>query len=372
MYEYTKYNVPMKVLIVFNHPAPYKVKVFNELAKKCELDVIFERTKAKDRPDSFYSENIYNFNVKFITKGYFGRENSNTNQVVKYIAKNHNNYDLIIMNGYSCVSEMRAINFMHNHKIPFTLLINGGVIKKDNFIKKAVKKYFIKKAKYYLSPCEEATKYLVHYGADKSKIYHYTYSTFFKKDIISKPLSKEEKDRIREKYNLPNNKLIVSAGQFIKRKNNLELIKIFSKSKHNLVLIGDGVERELYKTYIKENNIDNVKILPFMKKQELFSLMKGCDGFITLSKEDIFGHTTLEAMACGIPVISSNKVVSSRQYIKNGYNGFCIDETNEYEVLKAINDIDSEMSENAIETANGNTIEKTTECYQNIFKELTK
>ena len=44
----------MRVLIIFNHPAPYKVNAFNELAKYVDLTVIFERTKAKDRPDSFY------------------------------------------------------------------------------------------------------------------------------------------------------------------------------------------------------------------------------------------------------------------------------------------------------------------------------
>ena len=31
----------MKILIVFNHPAPYKVRGFNELAKYVDLDVIF-------------------------------------------------------------------------------------------------------------------------------------------------------------------------------------------------------------------------------------------------------------------------------------------------------------------------------------------
>ena len=49
----------MRVLIIFNHPAPYKVEAFNELSKYCDLTVLFERTKAKDRPDSFYAANEY-------------------------------------------------------------------------------------------------------------------------------------------------------------------------------------------------------------------------------------------------------------------------------------------------------------------------
>ena len=56
----------MRVLIIFNHPAPYKVNAFNELAKYVDLTVLFERTKAKDRPDSFYAANVYQFKHEFL------------------------------------------------------------------------------------------------------------------------------------------------------------------------------------------------------------------------------------------------------------------------------------------------------------------
>ena len=67
--------IKMKTLFVFNHPAPYKVHVYNELARIAEIQVIFERTKAKDRPDSFYNVNQYNFSVIFLKRGsFFGIE----------------------------------------------------------------------------------------------------------------------------------------------------------------------------------------------------------------------------------------------------------------------------------------------------------
>ena len=66
----------MKVLIVFNHPAPYKVRSFNELAKHVDLTVLFERVKANDRPDIFYSEDQYAFNAIFLKDGYVGNEGS--------------------------------------------------------------------------------------------------------------------------------------------------------------------------------------------------------------------------------------------------------------------------------------------------------
>ena len=50
-----------KVLIVFNHPAPYKVALFNELSKYFDLTVIFERSKERDRSKAFYFEKEYAF-----------------------------------------------------------------------------------------------------------------------------------------------------------------------------------------------------------------------------------------------------------------------------------------------------------------------
>ena len=64
----------MKVLIVFNHPAPYKINFFNELSKHIDLDVIFERVKERDRSKLFYSEKKCDFNViniKGISKANF-------------------------------------------------------------------------------------------------------------------------------------------------------------------------------------------------------------------------------------------------------------------------------------------------------------
>ena len=59
----------MKILIVFNHPAPYKIRLFNELAKYFDLEVIFERNKATNRPDAFYNIKDLNFKCTIFKKG---------------------------------------------------------------------------------------------------------------------------------------------------------------------------------------------------------------------------------------------------------------------------------------------------------------
>lgn len=361
----------MKVLIVFNHPAPYKVKLFNEIAKIVDLDVIFEREKASDRPTDFYAENKIEFNAMILKGCYLGKENTYTNKVKKYIKDNHDKYDLIIMNGYSTIAEMKAINYMRKHKINFGLYINGGIIKKDNCIKAKLKRKYISSASYYFSPCEEASDYLVHYGANKDTIYTYPYSTFFAKDVLDNPLSKEEKDDLKIKYDLPLNKIFISASQFIERKNIFQLLRVFKGRNETLLLIGDGIQKDDYLKYIKDHEMNNVLIRDFMKHSDLINLMTACDAFITLSKEDIYGHTTNEAMARGLPVISSNRVISSLHLIKNGYNGYLVN-LNDEEIISAINDINDSMAVNALIVARENTMEKMALAHKEIFKRIIK
>ena len=362
----------MKTLFVFNHPAPYKVHVYNELARIAEIQVIFERIKAKDRPDSFYNANQYNFPVFFMKHGSFGNENTFSSELRRYIKKHHSEYDVIVMNGYSTIAEMKAIKYMIKHNIPYVLQINGGVIRKDKAWKKKLKTYFISHASHYLSPCEEADKYLVYYGAKKENIFHYPYGNYFENEIIKELPKAEEIKSIRDKYNLPEGKIYVNASQFIERKNNMQLISIFKDRKESLLLIGSGHEKEKYEKYISENNIKNVKLMDFLPKKELFQVLKACDYFITLSGEDIFGHTTLEAMANGLPVISSNRVVSSLDIIDNGLNGFIVDLNNETQINEAIDKVDSSMKMNALKTAHNNTIEKTAARLKEVLESIKK
>ena len=98
--------------------------------------------------------------------------------------------------------------------------------------------------------------------------------------------------------------------------------------------------------------------------------MKACDGFITLSQEDIYGHTKNEALAMGLPVLSSNKVVGSRHLIKDGVNGYLVDLANNDDIIDRINKLKDINPSEAIKTAKENTIELMVETMVNIINGL--
>ena len=359
----------MRVLIVFNHPAPYKVSVFNELSKYVDLTVIFERSKTKDRPSEFYSKNKYNFTAITLDDKNIGNEGSLSNKVRDYIKAHHNDFDYILMNGYSHGAEMKGINYMRKSGIKFGLIINGGIIKnKESIFRKKLKTNLISSASFWISPTKNSDQYLIHYGAKENKIYRYPYSNISNSDILSREFDQKF---LRDKYNLPlDKKVFVNASQFIDRKNNFKLIKIFQNRNEHLLLIGEGKEHKKYVNFINKNNIKNITIIPFQIKEKLFEIFKACDTFITLAKEDIFGQTTIEALANGLPVISSKNVNSSLEYIKDGVNGYLVDINDITQVEKSIEKSKDLQRKNAISSVKDVTIEASAKrIYEILSKE---
>lgn len=347
-----------KVLIVFNHPAPYKVRLFNELSKYCDLHVSFERDKNKDRSASFYNENLFDFKTIKINGLKLGKEN-----IVSCGVKNHiknNKYDLIIMNGYSQFAEIKAIRYMQKHSVPYVLFINGGIIKdKECSCKRKLKSKLISNASMYLSPDEESNKYLVYYGAGKEKIFNYPYSTIYKNEILAKPISDKEKQVIRNKYGLEGKRVFVSAGQLIKRKNYELLINSWKDmpSDHHLYIFGDGKERHKYEKIIAENELNNVHLQGFLPRNELLKVFSISDMFLFPSSEDIYGHVINEALSQGLPVISNYNVNSAKALIDKS-NGALTKDFSAKNILSLTDSVLKQYSFNdCVKTAHQNTIE---------------
>lgn len=359
-----------KVLIVFNHPAPYKVRLFNELSKNMDLSIIFERSGNKDRQKAFYSENKFAFNQIKIRGLKLGNENFISPGVKNHIKKNQ--YDLIVMNGYSQFAEMKAIRYMQKRNIPYALFINGGIInhKEPNW-KKNLKTSYISKAKFYLSPDKESNKYLSYYGADESKIFNYPYSTVYEKEIISNPLSKKEISTLRKEFNIEGNKIYVSAGQLIKRKNYQVLIENWKDmpKDHHLYIYGDGKEHDLYSKIIKDLHLNNVHLQRFLPKEELFKIFLISDYFIFPSNEDIYGHVINEALSQGLPVISNLNVNSAKKLLTKS-TGVLTNDFSAKNILSVSAQIDKDCDFNeCIKVAKENTIEKMSDSISKVLLE---
>lgn len=361
----------MKVLIVFNHPAPYKINLFNGICKEIDIHVIFERHYAKNRDKKFYNNQDIHFKHEFLKGIPFGDENFISSGVIKHLRKNK--YDLIVMNGYSTFCEIKTIKYLNKHHIKYALYINGGLIKKESSFKKRIKTKLISSASMYFSPSLIADEYLLYYGAKKENIHHYPYSTIFENEIVRKELNENEINLNKKKYALPKGPLYISIGQFIPRKNNLLLLESWRDAKinGNLLLIGGGKEKKKYAAFIKNNDINNVLIHDFVSHNDLLNIIRSCTALVFITKEDIYGHVVNEALSQAIPVICSNRTVAGLSLIKNGINGFIVP-LEKSKIIDALKNVTTIKKENLLKQSFVSSVEEMVSAHIKLFKEIGK
>jgi N-acetyl-alpha-D-glucosaminyl L-malate synthase BshA len=120
---------------------------------------------------------------------------------------------------------------------------------------------------------------------------------------------KQKKDHFKKAI-CPNQEvLIVHTSNFRKVKRVNDVIRIFANVHREipakLLMIGDGPERNKAEALCRELGIvDDVRFLGKLEAVE--EVLSVADLFVMPSEKESFGLAALEAMACEVPVISSN------------------------------------------------------------------
>jgi L-malate glycosyltransferase len=119
-------------------------------------------------------------------------------------------------------------------------------------------------------------------------------------------------------------KLLVHTSNFRKVKRIEDVIGMFAlvreKIASKLLLVGDGPERQRMENLCREVGLcDEIRFLGKLDAVE--ELLSVCDLFVMPSEKESFGLAALEAMACEVPVISSN-TGGLPELIQQGVCGF--------------------------------------------------
>ena len=325
----------MKVLFMANIPSPYRVDFFNELGKYCELTVTFEGKSATDRDVKWKADKFANFKAVVLNGIRTKSDQFLCFDIIKIIKQG---FDRIIVGGYSTPTAMLAIEYMKLKGIKFFIEADGGLISQDSKLKYLVKKHFISAASGWFSSGKLTSDYFIHYGADKGRIYVYPFSSLKAQDILSNCLSLEKKIRLKKELGINEDKVAISIGQFIHRKGFDILLRSWVKcpKEYGLYIIGAAPTKE-YLYLQKSLGLYNVYFIGFKNKEELKKYYQSADTFVLPTREDIWGLVVNEAMANGLPVITTNRCVAGMELIEDGKNGYIVPVEDEQALAEKIN-----------------------------------
>lgn len=124
-----------------------------------------------------------------------------------------------------------------------------------------------------------------------------------------------------------NEKIVTHISNFRKVKRIEDVVKIFYEIQKEvpskLMMVGEGPEKEQAENLCQQLGIQH-KVIFFGNSNEIDKILCFSDLFLLPSETESFGLAALEAMACGVPVISSNSG-GLPEVNKEGYSGYLSD-----------------------------------------------
>lgn len=188
---------------------------------------------------------------------------------------------------------------------------------------------------------------------------------------------KQRKDHFKTAICPNGEKLIVHTSNFRKVKRVDDVVRVFHKLVDTiptkLLLVGDGPERAHIENLCRELNIyDDVRFLGKLEAVE--EVLSVADLFVMPSEKESFGLAALEAMACEVPLISSN-VGGIPELNINGVTGFSsnvgdIEDMTKNALHILSNDNLPTFKANALARAKEFDIEKILPLYESFYEEV--
>jgi len=239
-----------------------------------------------------------------------------------------------------------------------SVMSSTQIITISNFIKRKLLRVFPKAA---------AKASVIHHGVDQ------------KFGKIENPVLVQA---VKRKYKLPDD-YILYMGSFKPKKNLLRLIEAFDslpdllKQKYPLILAGKpGYQYNAVQELVIKKKLQNyVKFIGFVPDEEIVPLYNGATLFVFPSMHEGFGFPLLEALACGLPTVSSS--AASMPEIAEEAALFAdplsVEEISQ-SILKILSDplLRKKMSSQGIKQAHkfswDRTVEQTVEVYEKCIK----
>lgn len=280
-----------KVLYISNIEVPYRTRFFNELAKECDLTVVYERKKSTNRDEKWSSGVERNFNIIYLRGINIRSENAFSMEIVRYLL---GDFDEIIVGCINSPVQAMAILVMRLLRIPYVLNLDGEPFLNQNNLKTRLKKFILKGAKKYLVAGEKAAQSLKTFLVDEAVVPYY-FSSLTEQEIID--------HRARASMCVRNQTVLV-VGQNYDYKGMdaaLEAARMDPSIHYKFVGMGKRTVQ-----FVEAHSIpDNVEIIPFLQKEELEKEYQTCGMLVLPSRQECWGLVINEAASYGMPIIST-------------------------------------------------------------------
>lgn len=317
-------KIPLDILIINNVPNFYKINLYNELASRCKVHVVFIALT-----NQVVNEEIWQGNVKFSYELLSASQIENRNRLksIKRLYSIYNRYDYkkIIYGGYYDLEQRLSLFYTPKSKncLQFESSIRES---KVTGFKAIIKKLFLSRISIAL-PCGILqTAVLESLGFNGIILETKGVGIFNKNEII-----------IHDEYTVIPKRKYIFVGRLISVKNLEFLITVFNRTNKSLLIVGCGILEPVLK---KMANV-NIDFSGFIPNEHLGVFYNANDIFILPSISEPWGLVVEEAVYFGLPVIVSDAVGCQEEMVLKPRTGVVFSPLNEESLINAMNEIEN-------------------------------
>jgi len=233
--------------------------------------------------------------------------------------------DAILIYGWGFDSHIKVLRYFKK-KLPVFFRGDSTLLDEKKDVKSVLKSVFLKWVykhidyAFYVGTNNKA--YFKKFGLKESQLIFAPHAIDNSRFDVA---GEYEANQLRQGFQLKDNELLILfAGKLEEKKAPAQLLTAFlniNKPGVHLLFVGNGPLEKQLKYSAKDNA--NVHFLDFQNQSRMPVVYQACDVFCLPSRGpfESWGLAINEAMACGKPILASDKVGAAADLVKPNYNG---------------------------------------------------
>jgi glycosyltransferase involved in cell wall biosynthesis len=320
-----------KLVILTEIIAPYRIPVFNALARRESIDlhVIFlAETDPTLRQWQVYKDEIgFSYQVLRSWRRRLGKHNVLLNGGV-VSALQRASPDAILCGGYNYVASWQSLFWARRHRVPFSLWVESTVrdFRAGSRLVEFLKARFMHGCDQFIVPGKAAFEYVINYGAPEESIFTAPNAVDTKFFAERTEAVRRDAATYRRMLRLPS-RFFLFVGRLVREKGVFDLLEAYDtlapnlRSEIGLVFMGDGAARSELEQQARAIAPGTILFPGFAQREQLASYYALAEMFVFPTHTDPWGLVVNEAMACGLPVICTPVAGCVSDLVEDRWNG---------------------------------------------------
>ena len=353
----------VKLAIIDTHPIQYNSPLYKVLTKVAgfKVKIFYTWENGSEKFDKEFGKHVewdidltegfeftYVSNSGKMSRSFFGVKNPNLEKAILEWGATH-----ILVNGWSYYSHLRVL-FRLRGKVKILFKGDSHMLDEKPGIRKLFRHFFLTLVYSNLDAClyvgGNNKNYFLKHGVARNKLFYSPHAIDNDRFALINQTDKGWIEKTKKEFSIKETDVvIVFCGKFQEKKNPqllLEAVKILNKNNLHVIFVGNGkLESALKEGAYK---IKNIHFLPFQNQSIMPSVYRLGDIFCLPSKgpNETWGLAVNEAMACGLPVMVSDKCGCNSDLLDDGVNGILIINSNIYQALLRLKSLSKDVLQN--------------------------